>query len=72
MDKRCEACLYFEIVPQAERTNFKGRDLGLCHRYPPVRRRHEEIGPIRWIQEEPWRFPVVHRLDWCGEFRLKD
>jgi hypothetical protein len=49
----CEACRFFVEQDTAA---------GACHRYPP------RFGGETPREMHRWRFPVVGRRGWCGEF----
>ncbi|MCX8087503.1 MAG: hypothetical protein N3C63_11500 [Rhodocyclaceae bacterium] len=53
----CECCAYF--VPHEKGT-------GSCHRFPPV-----FAGDRLSNEHHHWRFPLVHRHAWCGEFQAR-
>ena len=54
MQERCAHCKFF--------ASHSGRpSVGSCLRYPPAIARGETPNVDRW--------PRVHRIDWCGEFR---
>jgi hypothetical protein len=37
---------------------------GNCHRYPPY-----FVGDTSAIESHRWKFPVVNRRVWCGEYK---
>ena len=64
----CENCRFLD-------DNYKDGD-PRCHRYPP-QSKDERITPKSESSIIPgipftanfWRFPKVHKDDWCGEWR---
>jgi hypothetical protein len=63
--ERCSRCRYWENLDKRPPPRIEDEQLGLCHRYPPVRPRStRQFEPIK-----RWLFPIAAAADWCGEYR---
>jgi len=60
----CHTCRYGLEIPGSLRHAPHNKLMVSCRRYPPQ------------VSNDPeraaWRFPMMHPLDWCGEWKMRD
>lgn len=61
-DLRCKNCAFYVSMKRKEES-------GDCQRYPPQLVFDEDSNRDDRVFS---RFPQVHPLDWCGEFKRRD
>lgn len=67
--ERCETCRFWNIDEAGD--NRDGVVTGGCHRYPPKPFRSPDSDLIDFAADS-FSFPIVHAIDWCGEWRAQD